>query len=132
MWLYQVNSEFWTVEDYRYDSWEGDVNEWMHGTINGETDPQRGDIILVWFDKGTTEDPGLYGWGIVMDMDHLEKSIAFRPVFPSDLIKMKPIFEDEIEEIVDKVKGEFPIGTMWALDKEAEKEVRELIYDWIE
>ncbi len=127
MWLYQVNPEFWTVEDYRYDSWEGEVNEWMHGNINGDVYPQRGDILLIWFDQGTTDEAGLYGWGIVMDLDTLEKSIAFRPTFPSDLLKMSPITEEKLVKLI-----EFPIGTMWPLSLEDEKDIKEMIYDWIE
>ena len=132
MWLYQVNPEFWSVEDYRYDSWEGEVNEWMHGNINGDEYPQRGDTLLVWFDKGAAEEPGLHGWGVVMDLDLLEKSILFRPVFPSDLMKMAPMTEKKIFEIIEGTKGEFPVGTMWPLSLEDEKTIREMVYDWIE
>jgi hypothetical protein len=120
-WLYQMaEGEDWTPEEYRLEVWEGNHVTWPHRKIVLKTaaDPAPGEPIVLFFAKSGTEYPGICGLGVMLKLLSHREKIGFRPVFPTDLLKMAPIWDTEIEELVNEVRGPSPRATMWSMTPE--------------
>ena len=128
MWLYQLSTEVWTPEKYRAGVWEGEYLEWKTSKITTGELPKKGDILIYWFVKTKNKEPGLYGWGIILEYDDSSENIRHRPVFPSDYLKMNPINDEKIVQIIDEVRGKVPRATMWLISKSNSNELREKIH----
>ena len=117
-WLYQMvtTDDPWDPEQYRLEVWEGQETKWPHRkvTTNKLGDVTPGDLILLFFAKSNTKDHGIYGWGVISK--YTIKTVSFWPAPPSDFLKMFPCWDDEIDQMVDLVRGSVPMGTMWAID----------------
>ena len=115
-WLYQMNAKLYSHERYRTEVWEGNpVTNW--GIGQSKRKPKEvlpGDIIILFFAKTGAIDPGIYGWGIITLFD--KEVIDFRPAAPSDYLKMNPLWDDEISDIINQIRGGMPEGTMWKVD----------------
>lgn len=121
-WLYQMaEDEQWTPEDYRLDVWEGEQVTWPHRKIvsRDAREPGPGDPIILFFAKSGTQAPGVCGWGVILRLYARKQEISFRAVFPTDLLKMNPIWDNEIEEIVNQIRGPHPRATMWAMSPDS-------------
>lgn len=140
MWLYQMSAKKklskggykWTPAKYRKQVREGHYLEWKTRrirSIKSGASPQAGDIIIYWFVKSGTENPGLYGWGIVFEQN--EGTICHLPVFPSDHLKMRPVYNDKIAKTVKKIQRNMPIATLLQLTGAQAKELWSNIRDWI-
>ncbi len=114
-WLYQMNAETWSPERYRAEVWEGNTTtNWSVGKlIPAGGKPQPGEIIVLFYAKSYTNDPGIYGWGVISWCDG--KEIHFRPTSPSDYLKMKPAWNDEIDTLINGIRGGMKMGTMWEI-----------------
>lgn len=131
-WLYQMDAKVWSPERYRAEVWEGGTTtNWKVGKIKPTgAKPQPGDTIILYYVKAHTTDPGIYGWGVVEWCDG--NDIHFRPASPSDFQKMKPVWNDEISDIVDRIRGGMKMGTMWEIDfntlVELRRKISQLVY----
>jgi hypothetical protein len=67
--------------------------------------------MILFYAKAKTTDPGVYGWGIVLWCDGQE--INFRPTPPSDYLKMNPMWDEEVDEIINTFRGRMPMATMF-------------------
>jgi len=114
-----MNNEDWPINEYREEVWEGATNDWLPKKITGTDMPKRGDIIVLWYVKtGIKKDMGLYGWGVILKFTKGEKisSIRFRPAPPSDYLKMDPLYNTDIQDLIDEIRGKPPRGTMWEIN----------------
>jgi len=131
-WIYQMNAkEVYSHERYRTEVWEGNlVTNWSIGEAKGR--PKKvtpGDMIILFYVKSyATDRPGIYGWGIITLFDG--EVIDFRPVEPSDYLKMNPLFNDEVDKIIVESRG-FPEMTMWKVDKEQLEGLRKKIAEHV-
>ncbi len=124
-WLYQINARNYSQERYRAEVWEGSVTQnWTLGeSPNKPKDISLGDLIIFLFVKAGRRDPGIYGWGIVTFFDKELEEIHFRPVPPSDYLKMNPVPEDKVHGIVGTIQGGFAQKAMFKIE---DKEFRAL------
>jgi hypothetical protein len=117
VWLYQMSANIWKETQYRLQVWEAIPVYWPAKQIKGEQRPAPGDRILCWYAKAGATSPGLCGWGVVLSFDDESNEIAWRPVFPSDLMKMHPLFDTSIAARVDSIRGKVPRGTLWRIER---------------
>ena len=101
-WLYQMSGKAWAPERYREEIWEGDETSWPQGAVRGGQ-PESGDSITLWYARSVSDDPGLYGWGVILGAR--EGVIRWRPVAPSDYLKMDPLFDQKLSGLVDEIRG---------------------------
>jgi hypothetical protein len=57
--------------------------------------------------------------------------INFRPASPSDYLKMNPIPENETTVIIDKIRAGMPQRTMFPVDENELKELRQKIAEHV-
>ena len=116
MWFYQMSQAEWTPEQYRLDIWEGERWRWPVGKIAGTDRPQAGDRIVFYFAKKGCPEPGFYGWAVILQWEATDTRFSFRPVAPSDQLKMRPWWDGpdgEVERIATQVRVPIPQGTLW-------------------
>ena len=132
-WLYQMSAESYSPERYREDVWEGQITRWPTGNVRSESGAELspGDIIILAFVKTGTHEPGIYGWGIITNYREGSQTIFFRPTYPSDFLKMIPIWGGDVSDILDKIRGPVKVGTMWEMQYEFVAKLREKIHAWI-
>lgn len=137
-WLYQMttnNEEPWGPEEYRMEVWEGNTVTWPVGSIDfrGGVAPKRGDILVLFFSKSKTDEPGLYGWGIITDVisEGTRPRLRFVPSSPSDFLKMSVCWDGEVEKLSDQIRGKVKQKTMWAIKPEEMREIRKKIHHHI-
>jgi hypothetical protein len=119
MWLYQLTQAEWPVNSYRLDIWEGERWRWPVGKIAGAERPAAGDRVVFYFAKAGCDEPGFYGWAIVLQWEEAESRFYFRPVAPSDQLKMCPWWDDEARRVADAIRGPVPRGTLWPVGDDA-------------
>lgn len=93
IWLYQMNQEDFPPSRYRLDIWEGEKWRWDYGKKYGDSDPQPGDRVVFYYTPSKGDDPGIYGWAIILLSFPDERKIYFLPVAPSDILKCIPGLE---------------------------------------
>ena len=125
-WLYQMSGSYWPHERYRSEVWEDAQTTWGFGKITpAGSSPQPGDMVILFYAKGGAVDPGIYGWAIVLWRNG--KEIRFRPVSPSDYLKMNPLWNDEVSDIIDEIRGKVARGTMWEIDSDQMRRLRQRV-----
>jgi hypothetical protein len=122
-WLYQMTSnkeEPWNPNQYRMEVWEGSPVTWPVGRIlkRGGEGISRGDTVVFFFAKTGNSEPGLYGWGIVLEIveSNVRNRIKFQVSPPSDYLKMIVIWDKQLEEVIERIRGDVAQGTMWPID----------------
>jgi hypothetical protein len=122
-WLYQMSNDIWSTNKYRTEVWEGNNTTWPVGRLSpGGSQLHAGDTIVLFY---TGNDPGIYGWAVLFRYE--DKEIYFRPSPPSDYLKMNPLWNDQIKSIIDQIRGRVKRGTMWEIDVNLMKNLRERI-----
>jgi len=126
-WLYQINADNWSHKRYNVEVWEGQlVTNWTIGkSPRKPKEVSLGDMVIIFFVKSGTGDPGIYGWGIITSF--YKELIDFRPAPPSDYLKMNPLPEGNVITIIDKIRDRMPERTMFEVDKEELEHLREKI-----
>ena len=107
-WLYQMSApQGWHPRDYRLDVWEDRPNRWRVGKIvsRGLKEITPGDAIVLFFAKAGNDYPGIYGWGVISRYDKQRKEIVFQVTPPSDYLKTDPIWDKDVEKLMDKIRG---------------------------
>jgi len=122
MWLYQLSQKVWSLNNYRLDIWEGERWEWEVGKVTGSVSvPRPGDTVA-----------GFYGWAVILLWTTEEKQrFYFRPVPPSDQLKMRPWWDKKAEEIADKVRQPVKMGTLWPVTDDLAAELGAGISAWV-
>ena len=132
-WLYQMSVDYWDLEDYRLEVWEGQNVRWRVGQIdpNCKNEIEPGHIVYLFYVKSGNIEPGIYGWGIILNYNEEKGIIHYRPVFPSDYLKMNPIWNDDVSLLMDNIRGKFKQRTMWEIIDDDIQELNNIIHDWI-
>lgn len=86
---------------------------------------EPGDTLVFLYVKTYATDPGIYGWGIVSWCN--QEELHFRPVFPSDYLKVNPVPVVKVAKFVDKLRGGMKMGTMWEMEQELFEKFRKEI-----
>ncbi len=120
IWLYQMavnDDEPWYPENYRLDVWEGESVTWPVGRVDarGQGEIRAGDRIGFFFSKARNHEPGIYGWGIVTDSIKSKSRyrVEFEATPPSDFLKMSPCWDEEVEALMDEIRGNMKQGAVW-------------------
>ena len=128
-WLYQMTNDEWSQEQYRTEVWEGNNTTWQFGTISpAGSSPQLGDTMVLFYAR-SGGDPGIYGWAVILR--YQDKEVYFRPAPPSDYLKMNPLWNDTVSDTIDKIRGRRKRGTMWEIDFELMRSLREEIAKYV-
>lgn len=141
-WLYQMNpkrvleyGDVYTPEEFREDFASGEDLEWLTREIRPRgLEPKAVDTIFYWFVVSGTDEPGLYGFGIISDcydcprLSAKYKCISHRPGFPTEYLQAAPLYEDEIVEIVDDIRG---VGRAYATMFKIDDDQAERLFDYI-
>ncbi len=136
-WLYQTNQQQWPPERYRLEIWEGERWYWPVGQLTrgrqGAEDPVAGDTVVFFYARTGGSDPGFYGWAIITEwLDRNgERGMYFRPVSPSDELKMNPRWDPPASELADEIRGAVKQGTMWRVQEDLVPELRRGIRTWL-
>lgn len=79
------------------------------------------------------QDPGFYGWAIIMEWLELESTVElrFRPVSPSDHLKMHPWWNESASRLADAIRGKVKQGTLWLVPDDKVSELRSGITSWL-
>jgi len=119
MWLYQLSQEEWTPSRYRLDIWEGERWRWRVGKISGSERPSVGDRVLFFFAKAGCDEPGFYGWAVILRWEEYGENdvrMYFCPVAPSDQLKMCPWWDGpdgSVQQLATEIRVPIPQGTLW-------------------
>ena len=128
MWLYQISAERWPIGQWRDEMWEGYKNRCRAGRMVGSKDEiEDGDIIVFWYTKtAAKKDFGLYGWATAR-FNKQWSSIRFVLTTPSNYLKMDPINDEEMEKIVEEIRGNYKRANIFHINDELAKKVRHKI-----
>src|SRR5438034_3886935 len=118
MWLYQMNQSEWPPNSYRLDIWENERWSWPVGRIVGTGAPKAGDRVVFFYAPTGGVEPGFYGWAIVLEWLEDERRLYFRPVAPSDHLKMHPWWDDRARDVANQTRGGVKQGTRWHVPDE--------------
>jgi hypothetical protein len=119
--------------NWSHDEYESSVNEGEETTYDvyklrgKDKNPRKGDMIVLFY--APTKDPkgGICGYGEVSGYDEHVKTIDFRPVWPSDYLKTKPMWNHTVKGIIDKVRLGYPRGNMWIITPDLFTRLRQMI-----
>jgi len=131
MWLYQMDQAQWSPNSYRLDIWEDERWAWPVGRIAVSERPTPGDRIVFFYAPRGGNEPGFYGWGVVLTWHDDERGMYFRPVSPSDHLKMHPWWNDAAKAIADRVRGKVKQGTLWPVPDDIAQEIASGITEWL-
>ncbi len=120
-WLYQMTTNenadrWWYPEGYRQEVWEGQTLTWPTGKIYFREQGQVsvGDTIIFFFAKTGNDEPGIYGWGTIIDPpQEAYDDITFVPKPPSDFLKETPCWDGEVDKLLNEIRRRLYVGTMW-------------------
>lgn len=132
-WLYQMNQGLWPPNSFRLDVWENERWSWPIGRVRGDARPKPGDRLYFFFAPSGGEEGGIYGWAVVLDWPESDDDsrVRFRPVHPSDQLKMCPWWDAEVKELVDEARGRVKQGTVWPLKDGVAKRLGRGIGRWL-
>ncbi len=130
--MYQLNQKSWPPSRYRLEIWEGERWSWpvRKGLIKGEK-IKAGDTIVFFYALTGGDDPGFYGWAVVLEWFEENHDLYFRAVAPSDHLKMHPWWDEQAREIADKIRGRMKQQTIWRVSDDHEDRLREGITSWV-
>jgi hypothetical protein len=81
--------------------------------------------MVLWYAESVTNEPGIYGWGVILGVS--QDNILWRPVAPSDYLKMDPLFDEAIARVVNTIRGRMTRGTLWNVKKKESTELKSWI-----
>ncbi len=133
-WLYQMSSDYYNPNEYRVEVWEGRPIVWSVGKVvaRGLGEVLLGDSLVLFYAKSRNLYPGIYGWGVIARYSQRRSEIEFQPTFPSDYLKMYPLWDKKVEKLINGVRGRMTQATLWGLKLEEYRLVCELINERID
>jgi hypothetical protein len=116
-WLYQISPKLWTTQRYRLEVWEGEKWAWSVGKKSlNKIHIVVGDTVVFYYAKSGGEDPGFYGWAVVLEWyPNSDTPLIFMPTAPSDHLKMDPWWDDNAEKLANKIRGKIAQGTLFEI-----------------
>jgi len=134
MWLYQMNQGQWSPNKYRLDIWEGERWVWPVGKKLSTESPTPGDRVVFFYAPAGGTERGFYGWAIILDWredEEGERRMYFRPVAPSDHLKMHPWWDETAKGIADRVRGAVKRGTLWEVPGDLSSAITGGVTAWL-
>jgi hypothetical protein len=134
MWLYQMNQGQWSPNKYRLDIWEGERWVWPVGKKLSTGSPTPGDRVVFFYALAGGIEPGFYGWAIILDWredEEDERRMYFRPVAPSDHLKMHPWGDDAAARIANDIRGKVKMGTLWKVPDGLSTAISDGVTAWL-
>lgn len=132
VWLYQMSQQQWHPSQYRLDIWEGAISSFPYGKIQaGDVEPAPGDRMVFFYAPSGCEEPGVYGWAIVLTHQADDKRLYFRPVAASDILKMRPWWGEDVKHLVDEIRGPMKQGTVWVVPDKLVGRILGGIANWL-
>lgn len=130
-WLYQMSQKLWDPQRYRVEIWEGERWAWPVKSGAGH-EVMPGDTVVFFYAPTGGPDPGFYGWAVVLEwLETAESQLRFRPVAPSDHLKMHPWWDANAAQLADRIRGKVKQGTLWPVGDGDAKELRLGITRWL-
>ena len=78
------------------------------------------------------EKPGFYGWAVSLEWyPNTDSPLYFRPVAPSDYLKMWPWWNQAAADLADDVRGTMKQGTLWRIPQPLAEKLRSGLAEWI-
>ncbi len=131
-WLYQMSQKFWTPQRYRIEIWEGQTWQWNVGKVIGHGNvPTPGDIVVFFYAKSGGTEAGFYGWAVILEWLEQIKQVSFRPVAPSDHLKMDPWWDTDAQKLSNTIRGSVKQGTLWYMKEELAYKLRFGVAAWL-
>jgi hypothetical protein len=133
-WFYQMNQEDWKPERFRVEIWENERWRYGVGRLIGSERPNSGDSVVFFYAKTHGPNPGFYGWAVVLEYyekESDEKFLYFRPVAPTNHLKMHPWWNGEAENVANEVRGAVYQGTLWKVSERHWGRIRNGITTWV-
>lgn len=132
MWLYQTDAKNWSPQRYRLEIWEGERWSWRVGQKKlQDHEPEPGDVVLFYNTPSGGSDHGFYGWAIILEWYAGGERLYFRPVAPSDFLKMHPWRDQTAKDLAGQIRGKVKQGTFWYVPEELEFAVRDGVARWV-
>jgi hypothetical protein len=131
MWLYQMDQRQWPPNSYRLDIWERERWTWPVGRKASAGSPKPGDRVVFFYAPSGGVEAGFYGWALVLDWHEDERGMYFRPVAPSDHLKMDPWWDTAAKDIADAVRGKVKQGTLWGVPEGLSADIAAGITAWL-
>lgn len=134
-WLYQMTTNenadrWWYPEEYRKEVREGQPLTWPTGKIYFREQGQvsKGDTVIFFFAKTGNDEPGIYGWGTIINPPReADDDITFVTNPPSDFLKDNPCWDDEVDKLLNDIRRGLYVGTMWNITFEELSKLRKKI-----
>ena len=124
-WLYQMRERDWSISSFRQQVKEGHAIRWETRKIMYSNEkPAAGDIVIFFYVKSQTNTPGICGIGIITKYFPNSRKILFVPIPPTNKLKAKPWFDEQVEEYLDLIRHKAVRGTMYRLPATIESEIR--------
>lgn len=131
-WFYQISPKSWDPQRYRVEIWEDERWSWPVGRISSSKErPKPGDVVAFYYAPSGGDDPGFYGWAVVSEWFDENNTLYFRPVAPSNHLKMHPWWDEQARQIADEVRGKFKQGTLWKVPSDLWERVQRGITAWV-
>jgi len=131
-WFYQVSQKEWPPQRYRLEIWEGERWAWsVSRKVTGGRTPEAGDTVAFFQAPSGGNDPGFYGWGVILEWFRDGEKMYFRPVAPSDHLKMDPWWDKEAQALADGIRGGMKQGTLWHVPEKLVVKLREGVARWM-
>jgi len=132
MWMYQLNQTNWPPSRYRLEIWEGERWVWTVGQRSSEGElPNPGDTVMFFYAPSGGDDPGFYGWAVVLEWLEDASHLYFRAVAPSDYLKMHPWWDDEAHALADAIRGRMKRRTLWKVSDNLVDRLRRGMKSWV-
>jgi hypothetical protein len=134
MWLYQLSQKRWSPERFRLEIWEHEKWNWPVGDKPPplRDAPKAGDTVVFFYAPSGGRDAGFYGWAVVLEwFSESNAPLYFRPVAPSDYLKMRPWWGDDASELADRIRGKVKQGTLWRIPESLAEKIRSGIANWV-
>jgi len=131
MWFYQLSHIQWPLGEYCLQVWQSEVGQWPPGRICSSERPVPGDCIVFFYAPSDCPAPGFYGWAVVTEWSDDDSVLGFRPVAPSDHLKMDPWWNDTAREIANEIRGKFKQGTLWHVPQDLAAKIGRGISSWV-
>jgi hypothetical protein len=112
-----MSADVWPEARYRESIWEGDTVHWPVRKARGQARPDAGDRLFCWYARTASAAPGVWGWGVVTNFCTDSEEVVWRPVSPSDRLKMDPIFDTVLDKRVASIRGKVAQGTLWPISE---------------
>jgi len=125
-WMYQLNQKNWPPRRFRLEIWEGERWVWPVGKrlVRDEL-PEPGDTVVFFYAPSGGNDPGFYGWAVVLEWLEDGSLLYFRAASPTDHLKMHPWWDNNAQKIADKIRGKMKQRTLWLISEDLVGPLRE-------